>query len=92
MKSVLNDNMKEMVDAAHFAERELEAILGEISLQNEKLVDIQRKTGVTHSYLIRNSKLLDEIFKVTRPRLAIGIMVLFVTSVTLIYARIAFLG
>jgi type VI protein secretion system component VasF len=70
--------MQEAVEAASFAEKELEQILREIELQNERLVDVQRKAGMTHSHLIQNSRLIDDVFRVTRSRLAVCILVFFV--------------
>lgn len=84
------DRLREMIDVAVFAEKELKDILGELTLQNEKLVDVQRKAGITQSHLVRTSRLIDDVFRATRPRLAIAVMVLFTTSVAILCFRHGF--
>lgn len=86
----MDERLKEMVDASAFAERELESVLGEITLQNEKLVDIQRKISIMRTHLARNSKLVGEMLRITKPRLAIGIIFLSTMSIFLIYIRLVF--
>ena len=86
----MDERLKEMVDASAFAERELESVLGEITLQKEKLVDIQRKISITRTHLARNSKLVGEMLRITKPRLAIGIIFFSTMSIFLIYIRLVF--
>ncbi|AHL28904.1 hypothetical protein KMI_10g16740 [Encephalitozoon hellem] len=86
----MDEKLKEMVDASTFAEKELKAILGEINLQNERLVDIQRKIGLTRGHLQKNSKLIGEILKVTKPKLAIGIIILSIMFIFLVYVKLIF--
>lgn len=83
-----NSSLKETIDVANFAEAELKSILGEIALQNERLVDVQRKAGTTYAHLVQNSKLIDDVFRVTKPRLAIGIIIFSVCSFALVYGKI----
>ncbi|AHL30072.1 uncharacterized protein Eint_011315 [Encephalitozoon intestinalis ATCC 50506] len=86
----MDEKLKEMVNASSFAEKELKSILGEITLQNEKLVDIQRKIGITRTHLLKNSKLVGEILKITKPRLAIAVIVLSMMLIALIYIKLIF--
>jgi hypothetical protein len=74
----MESSLRETIEAASFAEKELELILGEIELQNEKLVNVQQKAGVAHSHLIQNSKLIDGVFKATKSRLAIYLLLLLI--------------
>ncbi|KAH9412235.1 hypothetical protein HK407_01g01280 [Ordospora pajunii] len=80
-----DQRLGDVVEYAKFAEGELAMILGEITLQNEKLVEVQRKIGIGRAHLIRNSRLLNEIFKMTRPRLAIGLIVFSIGIAVLVY-------
>lgn len=86
----MDEKLKEMVDASSFAEKELKVILGEITLQNERLVDIQCKIGITRSHLLKNSKLIGEILKITKPKLAIGVIILSIIFIVLVYVKLIF--
>ncbi|UYI28512.1 hypothetical protein J0A71_11g24260 [Encephalitozoon cuniculi] len=86
----MDEKLKEMADASSFAEKELESILGEITLQNEKLVDIQRKIGITRAHLLKNSRLVGEMLRITKPKLAIGIIVLSIIFIAIIYVKLVF--
>ncbi|KAM0672378.1 hypothetical protein CWI42_011320 [Ordospora colligata] len=83
-----DQTLGDVVESAKFAEGELTMILDEITLQNEKLVEIQRKIGIGRTHLVKNSRLLNDIFKMTRPILAIGLIVFSLVVVVIVYIRL----
>ncbi|TBU17228.1 hypothetical protein CWI41_011320 [Ordospora colligata] len=83
-----DQTLGDLVESTKFAEGELTMILDEITLQNEKLVEIQRKIGIGRTHLVKNSRLLNDIFKMTRPILAIGLIVFSLVVVVIVYIRL----
>lgn len=83
----MNNSLKDTIEVVNFAEKELESIINEISLQNEKLTNMQTKIGKTHLHLTKNLKLIENMFEVTKIKLIVAIIVslfIFVISIYLI--------
>lgn len=62
------NKLEETIKVATYAEKELEQILNEVELQSEKLMNIQKKAGVSRSKLYMCERALGNVIKLSKTR------------------------
>lgn len=82
-----DEKLRETIEVAIYAEKELETLLGDIVLQNEKLVGVQKKAGTIQNNLSKTNKIIDDMFKVTKLKLTVFALLLSSTICTLVFLK-----
>jgi hypothetical protein len=81
--NIMNNNpLKESIDISKVATLEIFAIMKELDVQNEKLVNIQKSASITKQLLYSNSKLVDNLLKCVKVG-SVVILMIFVVLLAL---------
>ncbi|EOB13961.1 hypothetical protein NBO_48g0011 [Nosema bombycis CQ1] len=62
------NKLEETINVAQYAEKELEQIMNEVELQSEKLLNIQKKSGMSRSKLYVSERILENVIKLSKTR------------------------
>lgn len=76
------NKIEESVKVAEFTENEINLLLNDVDLQSERLINIQKKSGILYNELYKSAKIMSIIAKFNKSRVLIGfIFILFILTI-----------
>ncbi|KAM0686148.1 hypothetical protein COBT_002631 [Conglomerata obtusa] len=82
--------IKESLELSQLASKEIDEIKTEIDLQNEKLVNIQKKNGETIYLFSQNEDLINDIFKNTKFGMSVIVLFLLIVFLLGVFIKISY--
>lgn len=71
------NNIEESLKVAEFAEKEINTLLNDVDLQSERLINIQKRSGVLNNELYKSAKIMSVIAKFNKSRVLVGMVFIF---------------